>query len=295
MHHRHERVDAFRLVEPTLDELTVEILPRSVVGRASALQLNRVLSVPGIRIAATRSIKKIVDHRVGTRIVDENVDQAERDAGLWIFVIDAGSGSPNDFGHNTVDEIVPAAESGQVVCAAKCVDRVKRRGIDFRANFDVRLGGAGEMNADHTPPTLKEQVVQAGTNSGMLGVHQHCLPQLARLVGHLGEWGRHRPAAFECHHRFETLAVVGLLASVESEGVGQAEAIGVVTPVAEDGVENLVFPLLFGRGGIGPLREFHYSLIASIGHQTMIPSRWTMRRAMSQASALHDDRCATLR
>ena len=126
MHYCNERVGAFGLVEPTLDKLTVEILPRALVGCASALELDRPLNVRGVRKAAACSMEKIVDHRIGTTTIDKNLDQAHGNPWLWLGVIDAGSSSPNDLSRDTVDEIVSAAEPSQVICAAKCVDRVQR-------------------------------------------------------------------------------------------------------------------------------------------------------------------------
>ena len=82
----------------------------------------------------------------------------------------------------------------------------------------------------------------------MLGVHQHRLPQLTRLGWHLGERRRRGLAAFERHHQSKSLAVARLLASLESESVGQALAISLVTPIADDRADDLVFPFLLSRG-----------------------------------------------
>lgn len=128
------------------------------------------------------------------------------------------------------------------------------------------------MSAHFTPPTFKEQIMQPCTDARMLGMRQHRLPKVTRLGRYLGEWGWHRPAAVERHHRSETLAV-RVVASVESEGVGEALTIHLITLIADDCVNDLVLPLLLGRGRVGACRELDESVIASISHLAMIPSR----------------------
>ncbi len=159
-----------------------------------------------------------------------------------------------------------------MVRTAKGIDGVQGRTIKSCAVLQVGFGRLTEMSAYVAPSALKKQIVKPSTDPWMLGVNEHRLPQLARLVWDLGERGRHGPTAFECRHRSKSLAVPAF-ARVESEGVGEALAIGVVTPAADDGIDDLVLSRLFCRGDVGPLHELqHPAVIASVDHHAMFPS-----------------------
>ena len=90
MQHRNERLDVICLVEPSLDELAVQRLSSLSIWRPAPLKLDDALGVPCIGVTMTSLGQELVDGRVGTARVHQDVDQSECDAWLRVRVLDAG-------------------------------------------------------------------------------------------------------------------------------------------------------------------------------------------------------------